>query len=91
MTQPEAPGLPWRLTSTLCVGIAGLLSRAFLHLGNKCEIEGLEGFLELLDERADVDERQRGLITGMRSVPMLFPTDILVSNHLSMYVCNARP
>ena len=33
---------------------------------NKVETHRMEGFLKLLDEREDVVERERGLITGMR-------------------------
>ena len=37
-----------------------------MHGPNWQEAHGLDGFLELLDRRADINGRQRGLITGMR-------------------------
>ncbi|MCJ1276420.1 hypothetical protein MMC21_004225 [Puttea exsequens] len=48
----------------------GGLSRVFMHVPNSQEAHGLDGFLQLLDKRADVNGRKRGLIT--------------VSNHISV-------
>ena len=48
------------------MAIIGTLTRAFMHGPNWQDAHGLDGFLELLDKRADIDGRQRGLITGMR-------------------------
>ncbi|KAI9837721.1 MAG: hypothetical protein M1819_006655 [Sarea resinae] len=48
----------------------GLISKVFLFGLNKTELHGLDGFRDLLDERRDVQGRQRGLIT--------------VSNHVSV-------
>ena len=61
----DLPSLPWRIGSSIVMGVAGALSRTFLLAGNKLEVEGLDGFLELLDKRKDVEGRERGLITGM--------------------------
>lgn len=49
------------------MGVAGAISRTFLLAGNNLEVEGLDGFLDLLDKRKDVEGRERGLITGMPS------------------------
>jgi monolysocardiolipin acyltransferase len=65
--QPEAPSAPWRAASTVVMGAVGLLCKGFLGL-NRVETHGMENFLRLLDEREDVEGRQRGLITGMRHV-----------------------
>ena len=46
------------------MGITGFLSRAFLLGPNHLEVNGMDEFLKLLDERQEVDKRQRGLITG---------------------------
>lgn len=46
------------------MGSIGLLSRSFLCGLNRFEVNGLPGFLELLEERRDVAGRTRGLITG---------------------------
>lgn len=63
--QPAAPSAPWRVGSTVVMGVVGLLCGGFLGM-SKTESHGLDKFLKLLDERADVENRQRGLITGMR-------------------------
>lgn len=62
---PSQPSLPWRIGSSLTTGIVGLLCRTFLIGFNRLEINGLDSFLELLDERKDVDGRTKGLITGI--------------------------
>jgi hypothetical protein len=64
--QPEAPSAPWRAASTFTMGAVGLLCKGFLAGLNKVETHGMDDFLKLLDERADVGRRERGLITGMR-------------------------
>jgi monolysocardiolipin acyltransferase len=75
--QPAAPSGPWRYASTTIMGAVGLLCKGFLGL-NKVETVGMEGFLKLLDEREDVGRRERGLLTGMRSMynGVLPPPDI---------------
>ena len=62
---PPLPSLLWRAGSTAIMGFVGTLTRAFMHGPNWQDAHGLDGFLELLDKRADVGGRQRGLITGM--------------------------
>ena len=62
---PPPPSLLWRSGSTAIMGFVGTLTRAFMHGPNWQDAHGLDGFLELLDKRANVDGRQRGLITGM--------------------------
>ena len=61
----DIPPLPWRLASSIVMGLDGSVSRAFLQVGNRLEVEGLNQFLDLLDKRKDVEGRERGLITGM--------------------------
>jgi len=61
---PYAPNLSWRIASTATITLTGLLARTFGRVACTTEVHGLEGFLKLLDERNDVDGRQRGLITG---------------------------
>ncbi|KAK7713582.1 Lyso-phosphatidylcholine acyltransferase [Botryosphaeria dothidea] len=68
---PAAPSLPWRCGSVVIMGVVGLLSRGFLVGLSNLEVNGMDNFLKLLDERKDVQGRQRGLIT--------------VSNHVSVY------
>lgn len=46
------------------MGMAGALSRIFVHGANSTEVHGLDGFLELLDKRRDTDRRERGLLTS---------------------------
>lgn len=47
------------------MSITGSLSRLFMFGANTTEVHGLDDFLELLDKRSDVRNRQRGLITGL--------------------------
>lgn len=60
----ERPSLPWRMSSSMIMGLTGGLSRAFLYGLNHVEVVGLDRFLSLLDRRKDVDARERGLVTG---------------------------
>jgi monolysocardiolipin acyltransferase len=53
------------------MGAVGLLCRGFLAI-SKTEAHGLDKFLKLLDERENVEGRQKGLITGMRLRGELF-------------------
>ncbi|KAI1374679.1 acyltransferase [Hypoxylon crocopeplum] len=64
------PSLPWRMTSSVVMGLTAALSRGFLYGFNSVEVTGLERFLDVLDKRKDAEKRQRGLIT--------------VSNHISV-------
>ena len=63
---PTTPSLPWRFTSSLIMGLTGSLSRGFLYGLNHMEVVGLDRFIETLDQREDVDGRERGLITGTK-------------------------
>jgi len=87
--QPAAPSGPWRFGSALTMGAVGLLCRGFLLGLSNTEAHGLDRFLKLLDERENIQERQRGLITGRRPAYMelgMQLTLVLVSNHVSVYV-----
>jgi monolysocardiolipin acyltransferase len=64
--QPEAPSAPWRAASAFTMSVVGLLCKGFLSGLNRVETHGMDGFLKLLDERADVEGRERGLLTGRR-------------------------
>jgi hypothetical protein len=46
------------------MGLTGLAVKAFLFGCNRTEIQGLEKFVRILDERKDVGGRKRGLLTG---------------------------
>ena len=61
---PLAP--PWtsRVASVLAMTATGLVASTFLRLCNTLEVNGLERFLDLLDEREYVPGRTRGLVTG---------------------------
>ena len=93
---PLSPSLLWRASSTTVMGIIGTLTRVFMHGPNWQDAHGLDGFLELLDERADIDGRQRGLITGMReqqikSLNLSTEPGFAVSNHICVYVRITNP
>jgi len=61
---PPYPSLPWRVGSALTTGIVGLLCRSFLLGLNRLEVNGLDRFLKVLEDRKDVEARNRGLLTG---------------------------
>lgn len=89
-SDPPPPSLPWRLGSAAVMGFIGTLTRTFIYGANSMETYGLEGFLKLIDERYDIEKRQRGLITGKRCftgmVSISLTLRFLVSNHISVYV-----
>jgi monolysocardiolipin acyltransferase len=60
----QSPSLPWRASSSLIMGLTGTLSRGFLYGLNYMDVIGLDGFLETLNKRKDVEGRERGLLTG---------------------------
>lgn len=63
-----------RLTHYIAtIAAIGLACKGFLKVGTKStETHGLDNFVKLLDERQDISQRERGLLT--------------VSNHTSVYV-----
>ena len=61
---PSRPSLPWRIGSAVTMGLTGLVSKAFLFGFNRTEVQGLEKFVKIWDERKDVESRGRGLLTG---------------------------
>ncbi|KAI9804082.1 MAG: hypothetical protein M1825_001483 [Sarcosagium campestre] len=87
--QRAEPWLPWTVASALTMGVVGSLSRVFLYGANRTEVEGLQPFLRILDERSDVNSRERGLITVSNHIsvmdePLLWgilPTKYLFSPH----------
>lgn len=58
------PSLLWRIGSSITMGTIGVMSRLFMFGANRTEVHGLENFLELLDQRKDIEGRKRGLLTG---------------------------
>ena len=59
------PSLQWRSASTATIALVGLACKSFLKIGvKKTETHGLENFIKVLDERQDVEKRERGLLTG---------------------------
>ena len=87
---PAEPSLPWRIASSTVMGLAGACVRAFMFGLNSTEAHGLDNFLELLGKRKDIDERDRGLITGKvvnaSSVYVVLIISSEVSNHICVYV-----
>ncbi|KAI9861646.1 MAG: hypothetical protein M1824_002076 [Vezdaea acicularis] len=67
---PSTPSRPWRYGSNIVMGVFGGLSRIWLKAFSKTQVDGLDGFMQVLDERKDIEGRERGLIT--------------VSNHISV-------
>jgi monolysocardiolipin acyltransferase len=67
MASPEKPSLLWRTGSSFITGATGFLCRTFLMGLNRVEVNGYDKFIRLVDQRADVSGRTKGLITGMYS------------------------
>ncbi|TLD14317.1 uncharacterized protein PgNI_04762 [Pyricularia grisea] len=65
---PQQPGFTWRNTSSMLIGLSVAVSKGFLYGLNKVETIGLERFVELLDQRRDVQKRTKGLITAIIAV-----------------------
>jgi monolysocardiolipin acyltransferase len=66
--RPDQPPLDSRIASALTIGVVGTLARTFLYALSTTETHGLDNFLDIIDQRRDPLNRERGLIT--------------VSNHL---------
>jgi len=62
---PPPPSLGWRLGSTLTMSMVGGLTRVFMTIPNTTKSHGKDAFMDLLDDREDVEDRRRGLITGL--------------------------
>ena len=69
---PDQPSLLWRTGSAFITGATGFLCRTFLVGLNRLELNGYDKFLQLVDERADVNGRTRGLITGKKSFKSIY-------------------
>ena len=64
----SSPSLQWRSASTATFAFIGSLAKSFLTVGvSASEVHGLDGFVKLLEEREDVEKRQKGLLTGTLS------------------------
>ena len=80
--------LPYRLASSINIGVVGTLSKAFSFGLNKMEVHGLDRFLKLLEGRRKPEERERALITGRPTHCIGRELELMkriVSNHVSMY------
>lgn len=64
---PAQPSLLWRSGSAVTVGVVGFLCRTFLMGMNQVEVNGWDRFQKIVDERRDVQGRERGLVTGRRT------------------------
>lgn len=56
---PGGGSLCWRIYNRGVMSSVGLLSKGFLKLQRNVKVEGMEGFLKILESKRD-----RGLITG---------------------------
>ena len=84
------PSLRWRYGSTATLLFTGTLAKIFLNVGARADVHGLDGFVKLLDERRDIEGRERGLLTGESDCSVhlggTYTYDLcIVSNHLSVY------
>lgn len=70
-SRPARPSLSLRLKSAVVMGMTGIISRCFLYGFNTVEVTGLQRFLDLLDSRKDPAKRQRGLLTGASTHPIV--------------------
>jgi monolysocardiolipin acyltransferase len=82
---PDQPSMLWRTGSSIITGATGFLCRTFLVGLNRLEVKGYDKFMQLLDERADVDGRTKGLITGMCSLICFAKTSRLITSSFKSY------
>jgi len=59
---PGGGGLLWRLCSRGVISTVGFASKGFLKLQRDVQVEGMEQFLKILQNKRD-----RGIITGIPS------------------------
>jgi monolysocardiolipin acyltransferase len=88
MAAPDAPDQPsmlWRTGSSIITGATGFLCRTFLVGLNRLELKGYDKFMRLLDERADVNGRTKGLITGVYPSFCLAKTSTLTASSFKPY------
>lgn len=74
----------WRGTSAMVMGLTGTLSKTFLYGLNDLEVFGLDNFMQILESRRDPSQRQRGLITGTATTPILTSSSF-ISSHAKSY------
>lgn len=81
----ECPSVPWRLLSqTTLIGV-GALCRGFLFGLSNPEINGLDSFLGVLEERKDPTRRSRGLLTGGQLYLHAYPiAEEPMANYISL-------
>jgi monolysocardiolipin acyltransferase len=65
------PSLQWHAASTATIALCAVACKAFLALACTKEVYGLDGFVKVLDERRDIEGRERGLLTGISPSFML--------------------
>jgi monolysocardiolipin acyltransferase len=82
---PDQPSMLWRTGSSIITGATGFLCRTFLVGLNRLELKGYDKFMRLLDERADVNGRTKGLITGVYSCKCFAKTSILTAPSFKSY------
>lgn len=88
MAAPDAPDQPsmlWRTGSSIITGATGFLCRSFLLGLNRLEVKGYDKFVRLLDERADVNGRTKGLITGLYHLSCSARTSTLTACSFKSY------
>jgi monolysocardiolipin acyltransferase len=58
------PSLRWRAGSSAALLFTGTLAKIFLNVGARADVHGLDKFVKLLDERSNIEGREKGLLTG---------------------------
>jgi hypothetical protein len=83
-----SPSLQWRAGSTATLWFTGSVVKLFYALGARVNAHGLDRFLRILDERADIEGRQRGLLTGKRKMRVRRSKDLFQNSFESCFsVC----
>jgi len=62
---PDLSSLSWRIRATAVIAFTGIASKIFLYGLNRTEVQGLDEFVKILEERRDPAGRERGLLTGL--------------------------
>ena len=63
-SEAPAQSTPWRIGSTIVLGLVGSTTRIIMNGLSTQKVHGLSRLLDLLDDRKDERRRNSGLITG---------------------------
>ena len=77
-SSPLSPSLAWHIGSTATMGLVGGITRLFMTIPNSTKSHGKDAFMDLIDDREDVEGRRRGLITGRQPLSPIARISMLI-------------